>query len=238
MLSLFIPAYNAEKHLAEVISRIPDIAWGAIGSVWIINDGSKDNTGRVAEGLSAVNKKIKPVHFTINSGYGAVVKRGLGLCLGESADLCACLHGDGQYPPEEIPRFMVEMQTSGWDVLQGSRIASNTAFSGGMPLYKYIAGRTLTFFENKVFGLALTDYHSGFMWYSRAALEKIPFDRLSASFDIDIEMIASARACGLRVGELPIPTRYADEVSYLNPVAYGLRVVNVMRRYLQGAYRP
>jgi hypothetical protein len=125
-----------------------------------------------------------------------------------------------------------------YDILQGSRIASGTALSGGMPLYKYLAGRALTFFENRVFGLHMTDYHSGFLLYSRKALDTIRFERLSAGFDFDLEVIASARAQGLVVGELPIPTRYAGEVSHLNPVAYGFSVLGVMAKYLVGRYRP
>jgi hypothetical protein len=123
------------------------------------------------------------------------------------------------------------------DILQGSRIASGTALSGGMPVYKYIANRVLTFFENRVFGLSMSDYHSGMLLYSRTALAKLPFDRLSDSFDFDLEVIASGRAAGLHIAEQPIPTRYAGEVSHLNPITYGLRVVGVMLKYLVGRYR-
>jgi len=152
--------------------------------------------------------------------------------------VAVCLHGDGQYPPEQIPRFVSTMVGDGFDILQGSRIASGTALSGGMPLYKYIANRSLTFCENIVFGLRMSDYHSGYLMYSRRALDALPFGSLSTSFDFDLEVIASARARGMRVGELAIPTRYADEVSNLNPIGYGLRVLRVMARYLRGRYRP
>jgi hypothetical protein len=90
--------------------------------------------------------------------------------------------------------------------------------------------------ENTAFGLRLSDYHSGYLLYGRRALEQLPFDRLSHSFDFDLEVIASARAAGLRIGEAPIPTRYADEESHLNPVTYGLRVLAVVARYRRGYY--
>ena len=83
----------------------------------------------------------------------------------------------------------------------------------------------------------MTDYHSGFLLYSRDALNKIPFNSLSKSFDFDVEVIACARTLGLGVGEHPIPTRYADEVSYLNPITYGFRILGVMAKYISGYYR-
>jgi hypothetical protein len=105
-----------------------------------------------------------------------------------------------------------------------------------MPVYKYLANRTLTFFENIVFGLSLSDYHSGMLLYSRKALDTLPFERLSASFDFDLEVIALARGRGLVISEMPIPTRYAEEQSYLNPVSYGFRVLGVMARFLAKRY--
>jgi hypothetical protein len=96
----------------------------------------------------------------------------------------------------------------------------------------------LTWLENKAFGLKLTDYHSGFLLYSRRAVATLPFERLSTYFDFDLEVIACARARGLKVAELGIPTRYAGEVSHLNPVWYGLRCLRVLLRYKLGRYRP
>ncbi|MFW6255056.1 MAG: glycosyltransferase family 2 protein, partial [Chitinivibrionales bacterium] len=235
-ISIFIPAYNAADHLEGVIRRIPADVWPRILTCWIINDGSRDTTQLVADRLCDKNKKIGLICFEQNRGYGAVIKEGLRLCKRDGCDIAVCLHSDGQYPPEAIPRFARTMENGSYAILQGSRIASGTALSGGMPLYKYIAGRALTFLENMAFGLQMTDYHSGFLIYSRQALDAIPFERLSTSFDFDLEVIASARARGMKVGELPIPTRYAQEISYLNPITYGLRVLRVLVRYLTGHY--
>ena len=120
--------------------------------------------------------------------------------------------------------------------MQGSRHKDGTAREGGMPLYKIVGGKVLTALENAVFGLKMTDYHSGYIFYSRRALESIPFDRLSYSFDFDLEVIACARCRGLKVDELGIPTHYGDEKSYLNPITYGMRVLRVMLRYRMGGY--
>jgi glycosyltransferase involved in cell wall biosynthesis len=235
-ISIFIPAYQAAGYLESVTGRIPPQLWKEVVSCWILNDGSTDATAEIIEKLAKKNRSIKPVHSAENRGYGVTVREGLARCREDACDIAVCLHADGQYPPEAIPRFAESMIREGIDILQGSRIASGTALSGGMPLYKFIAGKTLTFFENRVFGLSMTDYHSGYLLYSRQALETIPFTRLSTSFDFDLEVIACARARGLSVGEMPIPTRYAGEQSHLNPVGYGIRVLGVMAKYLLGRY--
>ena len=111
------------------------------------------------------------------------------------------------------------------------------ALKGGMPLYKFVANKFLTAIENWVFGMKLAEYHSGYMLYSRKAISEIPFDKLSAFFDFDLEMIVMARVMGLRIVELPIPTIYAGEVSHLRPIKYGLQVLAVVRRYRQGEYQ-
>ncbi len=235
--SIFVPAYNAAAHVGATIKRIPKEAWDRVRNCWIINDGSRDSTGAEIEKLSKHFKKVCPIQFTQNRGYGAVVKQGFGLCRDDNVDAGVCLHADGQYPPESIPEFLNMMDSAGFDILQGSRHAGGTALAGGMPFYKFLAGKGLTFFENLVFGLHMTDYHSGFMFYSRNALHTVPVERLSASFDIDLEIIASARALGLKIGESAIPTRYADEKSNLNPIGYGFRVLGVLVKYLTGHYR-
>lgn len=237
-VAVFIPAYNAAATLAAVLERVPAEAWAMIEQVHVVNDGSRDGTLAVAEGLRATWPKLRVTSFAHNRGYGAAVREGLRLCREGGADYAVCLHADGQYPPERIAPFVRHMAAHGIDVLQGSRHREGTARAGGMPIYKIVAGKALTALENRVLGLRLTDYHSGFMLYSRRALEAIPFDRLSLSFDFDLEVIACARRRGLAIAELAIPTRYADEVSHLNPVTYGLRCLGVLARYLRGAYDP
>lgn len=236
--AIFIPAYNAEKTLASVFERIPEDFWPSVARVFVINDGSADDTDGVARRLAARFPKTEVVTQPENRGYGAAVRKGLKLSLGTQADYVVCLHADGQYPPEKLPEFVPFMADHGVDVLQGSRHKEGTARSGGMPLYKVVAGRILTWLENRTFGLEMTDYHSGFMLYSRRAVEQIPFDELSTYFDFDLEVIASARARGLAVAELGIPTRYGDEESHLNPIWYGLRCLRVMVRYRLGRYAP
>ena len=190
----------------------------------------------MAEDLARSNVKIQLLHCAENRGYGGAMKLGLSHARQDGASHVACVHADGQYAPEVLPELLVELSGQNLDLLQGSRLASNTALSGGMPLYKYLAGKGLTALENQVMGLGFTDFHSGYLVYGPRALDCIPFDKLSVSFDFDLEVIASARALGLRLGEHPIPTCYGDEVSHLNPVRYGLRVLGVMAKYRRGHY--
>lgn len=236
-VSVFIPAYNAASTVQAVISRISPRLWRQIKTVWIIDDGSDDGTWSIIEALSRRHEAVHPVHWAANRGYGAAVRQGLDRCKDDGCDFAACVHADGQYPPEAVPEFVEAMLAHRIDLMQGSRIASGTALSGGMPFYKYAAGRLLTVLENAVFGLRMTDYHSGFLVYSRKSLEVLPFHRFSAGFDFDLEVIASARARGLALGELPIPTRYSGEVSHLKPLRYGCRVLGVLAGFMAGHYR-
>jgi glycosyltransferase involved in cell wall biosynthesis len=235
-LSIFIPAYNAALTITSVIERIPHDLWSEIGTVKVINDGSKDETESVVLGLTQRYPKLSVYSFEQNQGYGKAVRRGLGFCRESDSEYSACLHADGQYPPEHLGQFLDHMRRYRVDLLQGSRHKLGTARDGGMPLYKVVAGQCLTFLENHCFDLELTDYHSGFLVYSRRALRSIAFERLSPSFDFDLEVIAMARAAGLKIDEMGIPTRYAGEKSYLSPIPYGFRALRVMFRYRMGYY--
>ncbi|MBL8027907.1 MAG: glycosyltransferase family 2 protein [Fibrobacteres bacterium] len=236
-IGIFIPSYNAGKFLERVIDRVPESIKDNIHKIWIINDGSTDDTGIIAAKLAASNDNINVLTFQKNRGYGAVVKAGLGAAKETGLDYIICLHGDGQYPPESMPDMLHKAAAGGYDIIQGSRHLNKGAAEGGMPLYKIIGGKILVFLENLVFGLSQTDYHSGYLCYSKKVIEKVKFENLSPSFDIDLEIIASARASALSISEIAISTRYADEVSYLNPFTYGLRVLRVLYKYISGHYR-
>ena len=235
-LSVFVPAYNAAGTIGDVIARIPDQAWHIIDSVHVIDDGSTEDTARVAESLTREYPKVHLSSLPRNQGYGEAVREGMKRCLASGADYVACLHADGQYPPEQLYEFVQHMHARGIDVLQGSRHKGGGALAGGMPFYKYVAGKCLTWLENKVFGLRMTDYHSGFLVYSRKALLTVPVERLSVYFDFDLEFIARASRKSLAIDELAIPTRYAGEVSHLNPITYGLRALGIMASCLAGRY--
>jgi glycosyltransferase involved in cell wall biosynthesis len=237
-LCVFIPAYNAEQTLPGVIGRISEQDWKLIRLLSVIDDGSNDGTADYVANLAKENRKIVLFSLSHNEGYGMAVRKGIELCRSIDPDFCVCLHADGQYPPEKIGQFVSFMAKNSIDILQGSRHKGGTALRGNMPFYKYVFGKLLVLIENKVFGLRMTDYHSGYLFYSRRALNTLPLERFSSSFDFDLEVIAAARARRLNIEELAIETRYGDEKSYLNPVTYGLRVLGVLVRYIAGAYDP
>lgn len=231
-----IPAYNAARHIRGVIERLAALRELTVDSIVVVDDGSQDATRAEALACAALGVPVALVVRRANGGYGAAMKDGLVRARESDADLVACIHADGQYSPEALPSLVRSMRSRQLDLLQGSRIASGTALSGGMPFYKYAANAVLNRLENSTLKLAMTDYHSGYLLYGRRALERIPFARLSDSFDFDLEVIAAACARGLRVGEAPVPTHYGDETSHLNPISYGLRVLRVMWNYRRGHY--
>jgi glycosyltransferase involved in cell wall biosynthesis len=235
-LHVVVPAYNAARHLPGVIERLGRAAPPGLAGIAVVDDGSTDGTAEVAARLAASEPRLRLIRRPGNGGYGAAMKDGLAAALAAGADTVASVHADGQYSPEALGGLLRALEGRGLDLLQGSRIASGTALSGGMPLYKYLANAGLNRLENLALGLGLTDYHSGYLVYGPRALARIRFSDLSDSFDFDLEVIASARAAGLRVGEAPIPTHYGDEVSHLRPLHYGLRVLRVLWRYRRGHY--
>lgn len=234
--SIFIPAYNCEATLESVIDRIPENAWPEIDKIFVVSYGSKDGVNKVAADLAEKHSKIVVKTSDQNGGYGSVVSDGLKFCMETDANYFVCLHGDGQYPPERIPEFLDYMDAGKIDVLQGSRHKEDTALKGGMPMYKYVAGKVLTRMENRIFGIQMTDYHSGFMFYRRSAVQNTAIEKLSRYFDFDLEFIASSRAANLKVSELAIQAHYGDVNSNLNPILYGLHCLKVMYKYKTGHY--
>jgi glycosyltransferase involved in cell wall biosynthesis len=236
-LAIAIPAYNAARTLEGVFDRVPPEIRAREPRYIIVDDGSTDDTAGVAHRLQARFPTLDVVQHAQNRGYGAAAQTGLGRALELGADVVAWVHGDGQYAPESLPELLAPLDADRADVVQGSRFRGGGALQGGMPVYKYIANRGLTWMENRVFGLRLAEYHSGYMLYRRAALEAIPFGSFTTrGFVFDQEMLVAARILGLRVVDLPIPTRYAGEVSYLRPIPYGIAVLKLMGRYLRGDY--
>jgi glycosyltransferase involved in cell wall biosynthesis len=238
-LAVVVPAYNAARHLAGVVERVVAARPPGLARVVIVDDGSRDDTAGVAAALAAASPLVTLVRRPRNGGYGAAMKDGLAAARADGAERAASVHADGQYSPEALPGLLRALDERGLDLLQGSRIAgggARGARAGGMPRYKVAGNWALNQLERRVLALALTDFHSGYLVYGPRALAELPFARLSDSFDFDMEAIAAARARGLAVGEAPIPTHYGDEVSYLNPVTYGLRVLRVLWRFKMGAY--
>jgi glycosyltransferase involved in cell wall biosynthesis len=231
-----MPAYNAGATIERVFTRIPMSVREQIARYVVVDDGSTDDTQAALERLQGEYPSLVALQHPQNRGYGGAIKTLLARAREEGAEVGVVLHADGQYSPELLPELLAPFERDEADIAQGSRMLGGGALKGGMPLYKYLANKALTSIENLAFGLSLAEYHSGYMLYSARALAELPFEKLSGSFDIDLELIVMARVLGLRLVEVAIPTIYAGEKSHLKPVEYGLRVLSVVRRYRQGYY--
>jgi glycosyltransferase involved in cell wall biosynthesis len=231
-----VPAYNAGDTVERLFARIPSDAVDHTTRYVAVDDGSSDDTLQALARVRSRLPSLVVLRHERNRGYGGAVKTLFSHALDSDARIIVILHADGQYAPEKLPDLLGPLRRGEADLVQGSRMLGGGALAGGMPLYKYVANRILTVIENRAFGMNLAEFHSGYMLYSRKTLTAIPFTRLSDSFDFDLEMLVCARILGLRVGEVSIPTRYADEVSHLKPISYGLDVLAVVGRHLRGEY--
>jgi len=237
-ISVFFPAYNDEHTIGELVRKTLAFLPEHFDDYEVIavNDGSSDETPAALARLQARHANLTVLTHARNRGYGVAEKTLLSYALKEKADVGIILHADGQYSPECIPDLLRPFDEDAADLVQGSRMLGGGALRGGMPLYKFVSNKALTAIENWAFGMKLAEYHSGYMAYSRRALDRIPFDSLSASFDFDLEMIVLARVQGLQIVEIAIPTIYAGEKSHLNPIKYGLDVLGVVWDYKRGKY--
>lgn len=235
-LFVVIPAYQASLTLESVFNRIPSEIYDRGARIIVVNDGSSDGTGELAARIALSRPNVEVIEHPHNKGYAQAQKTGFSHALQEGADIVALLHADGQYAPELLPQLVAPLDNDEADLVVGSRMLERGALKGGMPLYKYIANKSLTAIENFAYGLRMSEYHSGYMLYSRRCLTTIPFTKLSNTFHFDGEMIMMAGKKRLRIREIAIPTRYADEKSHLKPVRYGFDVLKIVWHNYRGKY--
>ena len=218
-VAVVLPAYNAEKTLERTVSEIPQ----AVDQVILVDDRSRDRTADVARGLGL------QVHVhERNRGYGGNQKTCYAAALAEGADIVVMLHPDYQYSPLLVEPMASMIAYGTYDIVLGSRILGGGALRGGMPLYKYVANRALTFIENVFLGAKLSEYHTGFRAYSRELLLSIPFEANSDDFVFDNQLLAQCIYLNARIGEISCPTRYFAEASSINlqrSMKYGFGVL-------------
>jgi glycosyltransferase involved in cell wall biosynthesis len=219
-IAVVLPAYNASTTLSRTFAEIPtDI----VDDVLLTDDGSSDDTVEVARSLG-----IHTLRHHRNRGYGANQKTCYTAALARGADIIVMLHPDYQYTPRLV-LAMASMIASGcFDVVLGSRILGKGALAGGMPLYKYVANRALTFFQNVALGQKLSEYHTGYRAWSREVLQILPIMRCSDDFLFDNQILVQAVHYGFRIGEISCPARYFPDASSINlprSIRYGVGVV-------------
>jgi glycosyltransferase involved in cell wall biosynthesis len=208
-VAVVLPAYNAARTLAETYREIPlDI----VDDVVLVDDRSADDTPAIARALGIQHV----IEHDANVGYGGNQKTCYDTALGLGADIVVMLHPDYQYTPKLVRAMVSVLAEDVYDVVLGSRILGNGARRGGMPLYKYVANRALTAFENVVIGQKLSEYHTGFRGYRRRVLESISYARNSDDFVFDNQFLVQAHALGFRIAELTCPTKYFAEASSIN----------------------
>lgn len=222
-----MPAYNAAKTLEKTYNDIPK---NVVDRVILVDDVSKDETVEVAKQLG-----IKTIVHLQNKGYGGNQKTCYIEALKEGADIVVMLHPDYQYDSRLIPEMISPIINGHADFVLGSRMLGAGALRGGMPLYKYISNKVLTFIENECFGKHYSELHTGFRAYSRKLLTTIPFTLNSDDFVFDTEVIAQVEISGFSSSEVPVPTRYfkeASSINFIRSTVYGLSTLKVMLQFL------
>ena len=227
-LLIFIVAYNAGRTLGEVLDRIPESVWAHGTRVLIIDDASQDRTFEVGLDYERRHpgRDIEVLFNPVNQGYGGNQKLGYQYAIERGFDAVALLHGDGQYAPEKLDQLVRPVLDGEADAVMGTRMVSpRAALSGGMPLYKLVGNRVLTWLQNRLLGTRMSEFHSGYRVYSVDALRQIPFDLDTSDFHFDTEIIIQLLRKGFRIVELPIPVYYGDEICHVNGISYAFNVV-------------
>jgi glycosyltransferase involved in cell wall biosynthesis len=226
---IVLPAYNAEKTLEATVRELP----GVVDDVILVDDHSRDNTAELARSLG-----LHVIEHEVNKGYGGNQKTCYAAALFRDADVVVMVHPDYQYSPLLVTAMASMIAYGVYDVVLGSRILGGGALQGGMPVYKYIANRALTLFQNILLNAKLSEYHTGYRAFSRKALMSLPLEINSDDFVFDNQVLAQCILLKLRIGEVSCPTKYFPEASSINfsrSVKYGM---GVLKTSLTGRFRP
>jgi glycosyltransferase involved in cell wall biosynthesis len=224
-----LPAYNAAKTLEKTVADLPDI----VDEIILVDDKSTDNTAILGKHLG-----LTVVQHEVNKGYGGNQKTCYEIAMKHGGDIIVMIHPDYQYDPKLVKYFAEFIADDYFDVMLGTRIRSRReTLAGGMPLYKYIANRLLTIFENLISGRNLSEWHTGMRAYKREVLDKIHWQNNSDDFVFDSQMLFQIVAHNYRIGEIPVPVRYFKEASSINfwrSLQYGIATVWTGIKYLFG----
>jgi glycosyltransferase involved in cell wall biosynthesis len=220
-----MPAYNAARTLRMTSAELPR---DVVDLVIVVDDGSSDETIQIAHNLG-----LELFVHNRNYGYGANQKTCYREALKAGATIIVMVHPDYQYDPTLLPQIIEPIENGRADVVLGSRLLEGNAMQQGMPWWKYFSNRFLTALENWMFGLKLSEYHTGYRAYRREALESVNIDMNSDNFIFDQEIMAQFVELNLQVAEVPVPTRYfpqASSASFIQSSIYGLSILWLLLR--------
>lgn len=221
-----MPAYNAARTLNDTVHELPE----TVDIKILVDDNSTDETVSVAQHLG-----LKIFVHESNYGYGRNQQTCYREALAAGADIVVMVHPDYQYTPCLVSAIASMIAFGTYDVVLGSRIIGGGALKGGMPVYKYIANRFLTAFQNLFTGAKLSEYHTGFRAFARQVLVNLPLLENSDDFVFDNEMLAQCICFGYRIGEVSCPTKYFSEASSINlvrSIKYGFGVLSTTLKYV------
>ena len=222
-----MPAYNAVQTLEKTYNEIP---FDIVDQVILVDDFGTDKTTDLAKSLG--------IHHVIrhqkNMGYGGNQKTCYNKALEIGADIIVMLHPDYQYTPKLIESMAYLIANDVYPVVLGSRILGKGALKGGMPMYKYVANRLLTFYQNVMVGQKLSEYHTGFRAFSKEVLNAIPFNENSDDFVFDNQMLSQIIYNNFEIAEITCPTKYFEEASSINlsrSITYGFGVLSTSLKH-------
>ena len=222
-----MPAYNAAKTLHMTYADLPR---DMVDLVILVDDGSSDETIQIARDMG-----LELFVHDRNYGYGANQKTCYREALKAGAEIVVMVHPDYQYDPTLLPEIIRPIQEDRADVVLGSRLMGTSPMAQGMPWWKYVSNRFLTWLENLTFGLKLSEYHTGYRAFRREVLESVNLETNSDQFIFDQEILAQIVALRMRITEVPVPTRYfkqASSASFFQSSIYGLSILLLLARYL------
>jgi glycosyltransferase involved in cell wall biosynthesis len=223
-----MPAYNAARTLRRTYDEV--MAQGIVDLIIVVDDASQDETVKIARTLDRVDVEVHPM----NRGYGGNQKTCYRLALAAGAQIVIMIHPDYQYTPQLIPAMASLVASGLYPCVLASRILGGGALRGGMPWWKYLANRALTFVENLLLGAKLSEYHTGYRAFARDLLERLPIDSNSDDFVFDNQILAQVIWFGCPIGEVTCPAKYLPEASSINfrrSVRYGLGCLATALRF-------
>jgi glycosyltransferase involved in cell wall biosynthesis len=231
-IAVVMPAYNAEKTLELTYQEIPH---DVVDIIILVDDQSRDETVKVSQALG-----IDTIVHPKNRGYGGNQKTCYKHALEKGADVVVMLHPDYQYTPRLLASMAAMVAYGEYDIALGSRVLLAGALKGGMPFYKFISNRFLTWAGNRMLGVSLSEYHTGYRAFTKEVLLTLPLEENSDNFVFDNQMLAQAIYFGFRIGEMSCPTKYfqeASSISLMPSIGYGLGVLRTGAQFLLQKWR-